>query len=70
MSYNILKYAFWVIICLPVFVLGFFLFRKLAVYNRNINRKAEELRKLKDLEKAQRRSFDKQYDLDHPGRKQ
>ncbi len=65
--YEILRYIFWFLVSIPIFVIGIVLFVKLSHSVMELkdeeNRRKEEIEK----EKERRRQFDMQYRRRHPG---
>ena len=65
MSYSVARYALWILLCIPVFVLGFGLFGDLfeSVLQESRAKKAKQDAEKKKEE--QRRSFDEEYRRTH-----
>lgn len=73
MSYEVLKYILWGLLCLPVVVIGFFCVSRLSANirvseagNRRLSasekkRLAEEQQKAEEAERLRRRKFDEEY---------
>ncbi len=55
------KYAFWIIICLPVAVIGIVFIVRLAKINKTINKELDEIQKKKDQADFERQLFEISY---------
>ncbi len=57
----IAKYAFWIIICLPLIAAGIWLFIRLIKENRVINKEIDDRKKEKELAIDKRKVFEQKY---------
>jgi len=67
MSINVVKYIFWILICLPVLVFGSYLFIKLHKDYFVIKRINDRKKKAEQAEMERYKQFDVQYRKEHPG---
>ena len=61
MTYTIARYALWILLCVPVFVLGFSLLANLLEGVLQENRAQKAKRDAKKAKEKDRRSFEEEY---------
>ena len=65
----IAKYAFWILICIPIIVVGIVFSIKLTKYDRFLNAELDEKKKEKEQAASKRQEFEMSYKKSHPADK-
>ena len=65
MTYTIARYALWILLCIPIFVLGFGLFGDLLEGVLQENRAKKAKRDAKDAKEKRRKAFEDEYRRTH-----